>query len=227
MSCKVLIIDDEKSIVDVLAYALTKEGFVIDRAYDGQEALDKINSFSPDIIILDLMLPKVSGYDLCNKVQSTQIGIIMISAKSDIVDKLVGLEIGADDYLVKPFDIREVIARVRALSRRFRKLSTQKEEDSPIEFRGITIHPKQRVVSIEGIEIELTAKEFELLYLLLSKPNAVFSRDELLNIVWDMDYLGGTRTVDTHIQRLRKKLGANYEDIIATVHGVGYKGVRS
>lgn len=227
MNEKVLLVDDEESILNVLSYALKKEGFCTEKAYDGREALDKVKSFNPDILILDLMLPVISGYDVCKKLNGKNIGIIMLTAKDDIVDKLLGLELGADDYLTKPFDIREIIARVKSLSRRFKKLSLKEENNNIIVIDDLIINPVQHTVTIKGIELDFTLKEFELLYLLQSNANIAYSRDQLLNIIWDMDYIGGTRTVDTHIQRIRKKLGEKYQNLIVTVHGLGYKGVNA
>jgi two-component system alkaline phosphatase synthesis response regulator PhoP len=222
---KVLIVDDEKSIVDVLSYALIKEGFCIEKAYDGRDALHKINSFKPDILILDIMLPELNGFDICRKISFENMGILMLTAKNDIVDKVLGLELGADDYLTKPFDIREVIARVNSLARRFRKTSTQNDNREMIVIDGLIINCSERIVSIEGSNIDFTAKEFELLKLLLSSPKRIYTREDLLSIIWNMEYFGGTRTVDTHIQKIRKKLGEKYQSLIFTVHGIGYKGV--
>lgn len=225
MNEKILVVDDEKSILDVLTCALKREGYSIERAYDGQEALDKVKSFNPHIIILDLMLPVINGYEVCKKLESENIGIIMLTAKNDIVDKLVGLELGADDYLTKPFDLREVLARVKSLARRFKKTTDEKRNDNFINIKDFNINKKQRNVIIKKLKIDFTQMEFDLLYLLLLNPNVVYSRERLLDIVWDREYIGGTRTVDTHVQRIRKKLGENYEKLIQTVHGVGYKGV--
>lgn len=225
MNEKILIVDDEKSILNVLTYALKKEGYHIERAYDGQEALDKVKSFNPHIVILDLMLPVINGYDVCKKLEGENIGIIMLTAKNDIVDKILGLELGADDYLTKPFDIREVIARVKSLSRRFKKTVNEKNDNNIIDIADLHINQKQRTVSLKNLQLDFTPMEFDLLYLLLSNPNIVYSRDQLLNTVWGMDYIGGTRTVDTHIQRIRRKLGDNYQNLIHTIHGIGYKGV--
>lgn len=222
MNEKILIVDDEKNIIDVLTYALKKEEYVVERAYDGQEALDKIKTFKPHIIILDLMIPVINGYDVCRKIESENIGIIMLTAKNDIVDKILGLELGADDYLTKPFDIREVIARVRSLSRRFKKTKNEKYE---ISINELNINQKQRTIDIKDVKLEFTAMEFDLLYLFLSNPNIAYSRERLLDIVWGMEYFGGTRTVDTHVQRIRKKLGSKYQNLIQTVHGIGYRGV--
>jgi two-component system alkaline phosphatase synthesis response regulator PhoP len=222
---KILIVDDEKSILDVLTCALKREGYSIERAYNGQEALDKVKSFKPQIIILDLMIPVINGYEVCRKLENENIGIIMLTAKNDIVDKIVGLELGADDYLTKPFDLREVLARVKSLARRVKKNTDEELNDNAINIKVFNINKKQRIVSIKNVKIDFTQMEFDLLYLLLLNPNVVYSRERLLDIVWDMEYIGGTRTVDTHVQRIRKKLGHEYENLIQTVHGVGYKGV--
>lgn len=224
MNEKILLVDDEKSILDVLTYALKKEGYLIERAYDGQEALDKVKSFSPHVIILDLMLPVINGYEVCKKLEGENVGIIMLTAKNDIVDKVLGLELGADDYLTKPFEIREVIARVKSLTRRFKKTMDEKKKDI-ICVKDFCINNKLRTVSIKNVKIDFTQMEFDLFYLLLSNANVPYSRERLLDVVWGMEYIGGTRTVDTHVQRIRKKLGSNYENLIQTVHGVGYKGV--
>lgn len=225
MEEKILLVDDEEGILNVLSYALNKEGYRTEKAYDGQEALDKFDFFKPDIVILDLMLPVISGYDVCKKIEDKDVGIIMLTAKNDIVDKLLGLELGADDYLTKPFDIREVIARVKSLSRRCKKTLSASTNNNFIIIDNFKIDYRERVVTIDGKDFEFTAKEFELLYLLLSNINIVYTRDQLLDLVWDMEYIGGTRTVDTHVQRVRKKLGSKYEKLIMTIHGVGYKGV--
>lgn len=225
MNEKVLIVDDEKNILDVLTYALRKEEYIVERAYDGQEALDKIKTFKPHIIILDLMIPVVNGYDVCKKIESENMGIIMLTAKNDIVDKILGLELGADDYLTKPFDIREVLARVKSLARRFKKTKSENYGEAPISINELDINQKQRTVALKDRKLEFTAMEFDLLYLLLSNPNIAYSREQLLDIVWGMEYFGGTRTVDTHVQRVRKKLGSKYQNLIQTVHGIGYRGV--
>lgn len=225
MNERILVVDDEESILDILTYALKREGYLTERANNGQEALDKVKSFKPHIIILDLMLPVINGHDVCKKLQNENIGIIMLTAKNDIIDKIVGLELGADDYLTKPFDLREVLARVKSLARRFKKTSDDTNNDNLINIKDFNINKKQRTISIKNVKIDFTQMEFDLLYLLLLNPYVVYSRKRLLDIVWDMDYVGGTRTVDTHVQRVRKKLGDTYENLIQTVHGVGYKGV--
>lgn len=226
MNKRVLVVDDEEGIAKTISYALKREGYAVECAYDGLEALKKVETFKPQVIILDLMMPKVDGYEVCRKLESKNIGIIMLTAKNDIVDKLLGLEFGADDYLTKPFDIREVIARVKSLLRRIHKNSEEIEEmKTEIVIKNFLLNKNERTIRINNETIIFTAMEFDLLYLLLSNMNKAYSREQLLNIIWGMDYIGVTRTVDTHIQRVRKKLGQEYQGLIQTVHGVGYKGV--
>lgn len=224
MKEKVLVVDDEKNIAGTLVYALNKEGYIVETAYDGKEALQKVDEFKPDVIILDLMLPEIDGYEVCKRINKDNIGIIMLTAKTDIVDKILGLEFGADDYLTKPFDIREVLARVKSLIRRLNKSAYENEKEEVIKMNKFIINKSQRQAFINDKEIEFTAMEFDLVYLLLSNINVAYSREQLLDKVWGLDYLGGTRTVDTHVQRIRKKLGEEYQGLIQTVHGVGYKG---
>ncbi|AKN29642.1 XRE family transcriptional regulator [Clostridium carboxidivorans P7] len=225
MNEKILLVDDEKSILDVVTYALKKEGYFVERAYDGREALDKVEVYKPHIVVLDLMLPVINGYDVCKRLEGKNIGIIMLTAKEDIVDKILGLELGADDYMTKPFDIRELIARIKSLIRRLDKTIDEEKDSGVINIGDLNINKKKRTVSIKNSLLEFTPMEFDLLYLLLSNSGTVYSREQILNIIWNMDYAGGTRTVDTHIQRIRKKLGNNYQDLIQTVYGIGYKGV--
>jgi two-component system alkaline phosphatase synthesis response regulator PhoP len=220
---KVLIVDDEKSIVDPLTYAFRREGFIVENAFNGKEALEKIPDFNPDILISDIMMPVMNGLDLCKQIGNKEgLGIILLTAKDDIIDRVLGLEFGADDYITKPFDIRELLARTRSLLRRLKKQSTTDEKKS-ISINKLQVIPAQRKVTVDGTNIELTPKEFDLLVLLISNMDRIFSRDELLDLVWGMEYIGGTRTVDIHIQRLRKKLGNSYQHLIQTVFGVGYK----
>ena len=221
---KILVVDDEKNIADTIIYALKRDGYTVEAAYDGKEALAKVQIFKPQIIILDIMLPEMDGYEVCRRLDKEKAGIIMLTAKNDIVDKILGLEFGADDYLTKPFDIREVIARVKSLLRRLNKSSADNVMDNIIEVKDFILNKNERTAFIDGKEIELTAMEFDLIFLLLSNKNRAYTREQLLNIVWGIDYMGTTRTVDTHVQRIRKKLGAEYQSIIQTVHGVGYKG---
>lgn len=225
MKEKVLVVDDEKNIADTLVYALNREGYLVDAAYDGREALERVKIFKPKVIILDLMIPEVSGYDVCKQIDEDNIGVIMLTAKTDIVDKILGLEFGADDYLTKPFDIREVVARVKSLIRRLNKSIGEKEKDEIINIKDFSLNKSKRLITIKNRKIDFTAMEFDLIYQLLNNMDIPYSRQQLLDIVWGIDYVGVTRTVDTHVQRIRKKLGEEYQGLIQTVHGVGYKGV--
>lgn len=225
MEEKILVVDDEKSIADAIAYAFKREGYIIETAYDGEEALKKIQTFKPHVVILDVMMPKMNGYEVCKKLgDRDDLGIVMLTAKNDIVDKVLGLELGADDYIVKPFDIREILARTKSLIRRLNK-NVNESEDEEIKIKELRVILKQRKVIIKEEELELTPKEFDLLALLLSNLNRVYTREELLDLIWGMEYFGGTRTVDIHVQRLRKKLQEPYQDIIQTVYRVGYKSI--
>lgn len=222
---KVLVVDDEPGIVSAIAYALRREGYEVDTAGDGEEALGKALAFRPNVMVLDVMMPKMSGYDVCRKLEDRDdIGIILLTVKNDIVDKIVGLELGADDYMTKPFEIRELLARVKALLRRLEK-NTSEVKSEVIAYGALQVYADRRSVLLGNESLELTPKEFDLLLLLLSHPQRVYMREELLEQVWEMDYAGGTRTVDIHIQRLRKKLGEPYQNILQTVYGVGYKAV--
>lgn len=225
MNKKILVIDDEKSIADAIVYVLKREGFFVESAYDGEEALRKFDSVKPDAIILDVMLPGIDGYGILRKLENRgNVGIIMLTAKEDIVNKVLGLELGADDYITKPFDMRELLARIKSLLRRMEN-KVEEEEKNEIILRGLEINLKQRkVVAGENI-LDLTPKEFDLLALLVSRPGRVYSREQLLDLIWGMEYVGGTRTVDIHIQRLRKKLGLDFSNILQTIHGVGYKAL--
>ncbi|MNB98707.1 Alkaline phosphatase synthesis transcriptional regulatory protein PhoP [compost metagenome] len=225
MNKKVLVVDDEQSISGAIAYALRREGYEVDTAGDGEEALSKVQTFRPSVLVLDVMMPKLNGYDVCRRLEDRDdIGIILLTVKNDIVDKIIGLELGADDYMTKPFEIRELLARVKALLRRLEK-KTGESIGEVLEYGELRIYPERRSAELKAEELELTPKEFDLLLLLLSHPQRVYMREELLEQVWEMDYAGGTRTVDIHIQRLRKKLGDPYQNMLQTVYGVGYKAV--
>ncbi|XID95739.1 response regulator transcription factor [Paenibacillaceae bacterium WGS1546] len=223
MNKKILVADDEPGIANPISYAFRKEGYDVETVYDGQAALDKALSFKPHVMVLDVMMPKLTGYEVCRKLDNrADMGIILLTVKNDIADKIVGLELGADDYMTKPFDLRELLARVKALLRRMDK---KEQERETIFADRITVHLKLRTVSADGRPVELTPKEFDLLALLLSNPDRVYTRDELLDAVWGLEYAAGTRTVDIHMQRLRKKLGDAGQRRLATVFGVGYKAV--
>lgn len=222
MEDRILVVDDEKSIADAIVYGLRREGYQVEAAYNGEDALKKIRDIYPLIIILDIMMPKLNGFEVLKRIQNTNdLGIVLLTAKNDIVDKILGLELGADDYITKPFDMRELIARVKSLIRRLQKTIQDESENIIIEGELKIILDQRRVV-VKDEELDLTPKEFDLLALLASHAGRVFTRDELLDKIWGMEYIGGTRTVDIHVRRVRQKLGS-YEDILHTVHGVGYK----
>lgn len=225
MNKRILIADDEPGIADPISYAFRREGYEVATAYDGEEALNKALSFRPDIMVLDVMMPKLTGYEVCKKLDDRAgMGIILLTVKNDIVDKIVGLEMGADDYMTKPFDMRELIARAKALLRRLEKTETLDKDE--LIAGPLVIRVPQRTVHLGREAVELTPKEFDLLTLLVSHPEHVYSRDDLLDLVWGRDYEAGTRTVDIHIQRLRKKLGDPGQRLLQTVFGIGYKAVR-
>ena len=220
---KILVVDDETRITDTITYALRREGFSVETAYDGADALKKMETFHPLVLILDIMMPKFNGYEVLKKMQNTtKIGVIMLTAKSDIVDKVLGLELGADDFIIKPFDMRELTARVKSLVRRLEKVASTDIKEELI-LGKLKIIVSERKALLEGIALNLTPKEFDLLVLLVSHSERVYTREELLDFVWGMEYIGGTRTVDIHMRRLRQKLGVTYEDMLQTVHGVGYR----
>ncbi|SFD76071.1 DNA-binding response regulator, OmpR family, contains REC and winged-helix (wHTH) domain [Paenibacillus catalpae] len=221
---KILIIEDEEAIADLLAYGLGREGFETRIAGSGTDGLRELQQFEPDLLVLDWMLPDRSGLDICRQVTAQyNIPILMLTARSDITDKILGLEVGADDYITKPFDLREVVARIRTILRRLAQAQQAVEEASPsvIGFRDIIISPAERLVTKHGETVDLTPKEFDLLMALLGARGKIFTRAELLQFIWGYDFPGDMRTVDTHIQRLRKKLDA--ADLITTVFGIGYK----
>lgn len=214
----VLIIEDEESILDILSYSLRKEGYRVHGAATGQEGLRLFEGIGPDVVILDLMLPDITGFDICKQLTATStVPILMLTARDDIVDKVLGLELGADDYMTKPFDVREVAARIKALLRR---QSGSTSTTYLIINDAVRIEARSHTVWKEQEQIALKPKEYELLLLFAQHKNQVFSREEILDTVWDFDYDGDARTVDVHVQRLRKKLGSS---IIETVFGVGYK----
>ncbi|WP_404303956.1 winged helix-turn-helix domain-containing protein [Paenibacillus sp. DP01] len=220
---KILIIEDDTPIADLLSYGLSMEGFETRTTANGAAGMVELQQFQPNLLILDWMLPDQSGLDICKQVTASyNIPILMITAKSDITDKILGLEFGADDYITKPFDLREVIARIRTILRRVDQANNGKNTESKvIRFKQIEIIVEEHLVKQNGIPIDLTPKEFDLLMTLINHRGKTFTRSELLDIVWGYDFVGDTRTVDTHIQRLRKKLDAS--DLITTVFGIGYK----
>jgi two-component system alkaline phosphatase synthesis response regulator PhoP len=227
MNNTILIIEDAECIRDILSVSLEDEGYIVKEAAYGKDGLNILDNENIDLIILDLMLPDISGFDVCRKISGRyKIPIIMLTAKNDIVDKVLGLELGADDYITKPFDIREVLARVKVSLRRMEQMRdiSNKEENVLILKNHIKIHKDSHEVFKDDAVIKLKPKEFSLLLLLAENRKKVFSRDNLLEKIWGFDFEGESRTVDVHIQRLRKKIGDNKESsIIETVFGVGYK----
>ena len=223
MAKKVLVVDDEKLIVKGVRYSLEQDGMEVDCAYDGEEALQKIKDKEYDIILLDVMLPKLTGFEVCQQVREfSNVPIVMLTAKGEDMDKILGLEYGADDYITKPFNILEVKARLKAIMRR--TAPKAKEEAKVIESKDMRLDCEGRRVYVAGKEINLTAKEFELLELLILNPNKVYSRENLLKLIWGLDYPGDVRTVDVHIRRLREKIEDNPSEpkYVHTKWGVGY-----
>lgn len=220
-----MVVDDEKLIVKGIKFSLLQDGMEVDCAYDGEEALEKIRENPFDIILLDVMLPKLNGFEVCQQIRDfSDVPIIMLTAKGDDMDKILGLEYGADDYITKPFNILEVKARIKAILRRNGKQVKEETKPTMIEAGEMRIDVESRRVFVAGSEVNLTAKEFDLLELLAMNANKVYGRDKLLNIVWGADYPGDGRTVDVHVRRLREKVEANPGEpkYIHTKWGVGY-----
>ena len=225
MAKKVLVVDDEKLIVKGIRFSLEQDGMEVDCAYDGEEALNMIKNKEYDIILLDVMLPKLTGFEVCQQVREfSGVPIVMLTAKGEDMDKILGLEYGADDYITKPFNILEVKARMKAILRRSSKKESKAEKAAKVDFGDLSIDCESRRVYVSGKEVNLTAKEFDLLELLTHTPNKVYSRKDLLKMVWGSDYPGDERTVDVHIRRLREKIEPNPGDpkYIHTKWGVGY-----
>lgn len=226
MGKKVLVVDDEKLIVKGIRFSLEQDGMEVDCAYDGEEALEAVKKTEYDVVLLDVMLPKLTGFEVCQQIREfSDMPVIMLTAKGDDMDKILGLEYGADDYITKPFNILEVKARIKAIIRRNSSHKTAKEEPSKeIVFGELKLDCESRRVYINNREVNLTAKEFDLLELLIFNPNKVYSRENLLNTVWGYDYPGDARTVDVHIRRLREKIEENPSEpkYIHTKWGVGY-----
>lgn len=226
MSSKVLVVDDEKLIVKGIRFSLEQEGMEVDSAYDGEEALEKAKQTEYDVVLLDVMLPKFDGFEVCRQIREfSNMPIIMLTAKGDDMDKILGLEYGADDYVTKPFNILEVKARIKAIIRRnSRKQGSVSGSEKMIIKEDLKLETEGKRVFIGDVEINLTAKEFDLLELLVLNPNKVYSREKLLSIVWGYEYPGDVRTVDVHIRRLREKIEPNAKEpkYVHTKWGVGY-----
>lgn len=224
----ILVVDDEQPIVDLVASYLSAEGFAVQRAFDGPSALALARATRPDLVILDVMLPGLDGVEVCRRLhQETSVYVLMLTARTDEIDKLIGLSVGADDYLTKPFSPRELVARVKAILRRARAPADKLGERPALQFGSLSIDPERREVRRQGGQIDLTAREFDLLYAMASYPGRVFTRDELLQRVWGPDFAGIDRVVDVHVGTLRRKLEEDAEalPLVQTVRGVGYKFV--
>lgn len=225
MSKKVLVVDDEKLIVKGIRFSLEQDGMEVDCAYDGEEALQKAREKEYDIILLDVMLPKLTGFEVCQQIRDfSNVPVVMLTAKGEDMDKILGLEYGADDYITKPFNILEVKARLKAIMRRTNRKEKTGAEGNILEGKDMRLDREGRRVYISGKEVNLTAKEFEVLELLMLNPNKVYSRENLLKLVWGSDYPGDVRTVDVHIRRLREKIEASPSEpkYVHTKWGVGY-----
>ena len=223
---KILIVDDDEHISELISLYLTKEFYDTKIVYDGEEALRQFRLFSPNLILLDLMLPGIDGYQVCRELRATsQVPIIMLSAKGEIFDKVLGLELGADDYMEKPFDSKELVARVKAVLRRYKPAAAvpTKPAVECVEYPDLTINKTNYSVMYMGKNVDMPPKELELLYFLAASPNHVFSREQLLDQIWGYEYIGDTRTVDVHIKRLREKIKDNPNWALSTVWGIGYK----
>lgn len=224
---KILIVDDDENIAELISLYLTKECFETETAPDGETALKLHESFAPDLILLDLMLPGIDGYEVCRRIRANKATpIIMLSAKGEVFDKVLGLELGADDYMEKPFDTKELVARVKAVLRRYKQTPANQEAGSDVkkvEYPDLKINLTNYSVEYMGKALEMPPKELELLYFMASRPNRVFSREQLLDQLWGYEYLGDTRTVDVHIKRLREKISDHEHWKIATIWGIGYK----
>lgn len=223
---KIMVVDDEEKIRKVLRLYLENEGFAVKEAPDGHEALDMLNREKWDLIILDLMLPGIDGLEVCKEIRkTTTTPIIMLTARDTEMDRILGLELGADDYVVKPFSMGELVARIKAVLRRTRENAPQEDIQGKLNYPGIAIDPLSRLVEVNNQQVHLTPTEYDLLYHLAKSPSRIFSRAELLVAVWGHDYFGDVRTVDTHIKRLREKIlkASGDKSHITTVWGVGYR----
>ena len=229
---RILIVDDDENIAELISLYLLKECFATEIAYNARDALALVDSFNPHLILLDIMLPDIDGYEICTEIRKTkQTPIIMLSAKGEVFDKVLGLKLGADDYMMKPFDFNELVARVKAVLRRTAPVIMERTsvpiqtnyQGDYVEYEDLLVNITNYMVILEGEQIEMPPKELELLYFLASKPNQVFTRDQLLDRLWGYDYIGDSRTVDVHIKRLREKLNENHNWSISTVWGKGYR----
>lgn len=224
---KILIVDDDENIAELISLYLAKECYDTKCVHDGEEALRAFDSYEPNLILLDLMLPGIDGYQVCREIRTkSSVPVIMLSAKGEIFDKVLGLELGADDYIIKPFDTKELVARVKAVLRRYQPTKADNAahpKEKRVDYAGLTINLTNYTVTCDGATVEMPPKEIELLYFLAASPNQVFTREQLLDQIWGYEYIGDTRTVDVHIKRLREKVNDHDEWTIGTVWGIGYK----
>lgn len=223
---KILIVDDDENIAELISLYLIKECFDTEIVHDGEAALEAFATYDPNLILLDLMLPGIDGYQVCREIRSkSNVPIIMLSAKGETFDKVLGLELGADDYIMKPFDSKELVARVKAVLRRFSPSREDKNASGIkcVEYEGLTVNLSNYAVINNGHPVDMPPKELELLYFLASQPNQVFTREQLLDNIWGYEYIGDTRTVDVHVKRLREKIRESDKWGLSTVWGIGYK----
>ncbi len=222
---KILIVDDDANIAELISLYLTKEFYEVQIVEDGEKALQVFDTFQPNLMLLDLMLPGIDGYQVCREIRTrSNVPIIMLSAKGEIFDKVLGLELGADDYMIKPFDSKELVARVKAVLRRFQPVRPDATPTSRlVQYPDLIINQTNYSVIYKGNTVDMPPKELELLYFLASSPNQVFTREQLLDHIWGYEYIGDTRTVDVHIKRLREKIKDHASWRLATVWGIGYK----
>lgn len=224
---KILIVDDDNNIAELISLYLTKECYDTKIVNDGEQALIAFEHYNPNMLLLDLMLPGIDGYQVCREIRAkSDVPIIMLSAKGEVFDKVLGLELGADDYILKPFDSKELVARVKAVLRRFQPAKPEAYASVDIkcvEYPGLIVNLSNYSVTYDGQQIDMPPKELELLYFLASSPNQVFTREQLLDNIWGYEYVGDTRTVDVHVKRLREKIKDKPTWRIATVWGIGYK----
>jgi two-component system alkaline phosphatase synthesis response regulator PhoP len=219
---KILVVDDEANIIDLARMYLERDGFQVCEASDGAQALEEIKQQKPDLVVLDIMLPEIDGFEVCQRVRAeSEVPIIMLTARDDDVDKIVGLELGADDYMTKPFNPRELVARVKAILRRMER--APREDTAPVHLGDVSVDPASREVRVGGDIVNLRTKEFDLLLTFCEHRNIVLTREQLLELVWGFDFYGQTRTVDVHVANLRKRLSTSKKVRIETVTGVGYK----
>ena len=223
---KILIVDDDNNIAELISLYLIKECFETRICNDGESAINTFDTFEPNLVLLDLMLPGIDGYQVCREIRTkSQVPIIMLSAKGEVFDKVLGLEMGADDYMEKPFDSKELVARVKAVLRRYKPQvqEVQESDDKVVRYPDLEINMTNYSVKYMGERVDMPPKELELLYFLAASPNHVFTREQLLDQIWGYEYIGDTRTVDLHIKRLREKLSDHEKWRLATIWGIGYK----